>query len=244
MVGMLSTFCHRIPWVSKRIHFQRVPDVIFTTLFRNNHGSCMLNKPDQDYLLNLRDEELLAGEKFEANEQCQLVFGSGSTVCSYMVVYLRSVCCCGSISFLVHFFSPNASDFGVVMTPKDVERSICRGRMVRLVAWTVPRVVGVSVVNACTGIRALWPKLMVAGIAGARTVPVVERAEVVYAFECVTAIIHRQQMVESIVLVNVFNIFRVTLKTVGQIYWISGRNSALASIDCRSALMDMVIPIM
>lgn len=46
----------------------------------------MLNKPDKDYLLNLRDEELLAGEKFEANEQCQLVFGSGSTVCSYMVV--------------------------------------------------------------------------------------------------------------------------------------------------------------
>lgn len=47
----------------------------------------MLNKPDKDYLLNLRDEELLAGEKFEANEQCRLVFGSSSTVCPYMVLY-------------------------------------------------------------------------------------------------------------------------------------------------------------
>lgn len=104
--------------------------------------------------------------------------------------------------------------------------------------------VGVNAVNACTEIRVLLPKLMAVGIAGAVTAHVVERAEAVYASECETAKIHRRQMVENIVLVNVSNTFHVTLKTASHIYWTSGKNSVLASIDCRWASMGMVIPIM
>lgn len=54
----------------------------FYAFDRHNHGSCMLDKPRHDMITV---EEQLAGEKFSANDQCELVFGPGSKVCSYMV---------------------------------------------------------------------------------------------------------------------------------------------------------------
>lgn len=52
---------------------------------RHNHGFCMLNKPQHDMIEPSSTSQLLAGEKFSANQQCELVFGAESKVCSYMV---------------------------------------------------------------------------------------------------------------------------------------------------------------
>lgn len=50
---------------------------------RNNYGFCMLDKPKKD-MIEVGSRRL-AGEKFSADEQCKLVFGPESRVCSYMV---------------------------------------------------------------------------------------------------------------------------------------------------------------
>ena len=50
---------------------------------RNNYGFCMLDKPKKDMIEPA--SRRLAGEKFSADEQCKLVFGPESKVCSYMV---------------------------------------------------------------------------------------------------------------------------------------------------------------
>lgn len=50
----------------------------------------MLDKPIHD-MIEPTSGQLLAGEKFSANQQCELVFGAGSKVCSYMVCKLLFV---------------------------------------------------------------------------------------------------------------------------------------------------------
>ena len=54
------------------------------SLFRSHHASCMLYKSSQ-HVLDYSKNEFLAGEKFNVDEQCKLVFGPNSTVCTYMV---------------------------------------------------------------------------------------------------------------------------------------------------------------
>lgn len=43
----------------------------------------MLNKPRNDLIES--SSQLLAGEKFSANQQCELVFGANSKVCPFTV---------------------------------------------------------------------------------------------------------------------------------------------------------------
>lgn len=45
----------------------------------------MLDKPVHDMIKTISNEHRFAGERFTADQQCQLVFGPKSTVCSYMV---------------------------------------------------------------------------------------------------------------------------------------------------------------
>lgn len=59
--------------------------IAFFPLFRHNHGLCMLDKPRHDMIEPSSSNQILAGEKFTANAQCELVFGPESKVCSYMV---------------------------------------------------------------------------------------------------------------------------------------------------------------
>lgn len=58
----------------------------FLNLFlisRHKLGFCMLDKPDHDMIET--SSQLLAGEKFPANQQCELVFGPNSKVCPFTV---------------------------------------------------------------------------------------------------------------------------------------------------------------
>lgn len=45
----------------------------------------MLDKPRHDMIQASSSSHLLAGEKFSADQQCELVFGAGTPVCPYMV---------------------------------------------------------------------------------------------------------------------------------------------------------------
>lgn len=45
----------------------------------------MLNKPERDMIEPSSGNAVLAGEKFTDNQQCELVFGPGTKICSYMV---------------------------------------------------------------------------------------------------------------------------------------------------------------
>lgn len=51
--------------------------------YRHNRGLCMLNKPHLDMIETT--SQLLAGEKFPANQQCELIFGPNSKVCPFTV---------------------------------------------------------------------------------------------------------------------------------------------------------------
>ncbi|ETN67137.1 adamts-20 [Anopheles darlingi] len=60
-----------------------------------NPNNCLLNHPTKDLIdLNEKDPKL-AGEKFTNNKQCELVFGSGYKICSYMPVCTRLWCSTG-----------------------------------------------------------------------------------------------------------------------------------------------------
>uniref|UniRef100_A0A182NLF3 GON domain-containing protein n=1 Tax=Anopheles dirus TaxID=7168 RepID=A0A182NLF3_9DIPT len=52
----------------------------------------MLNHPTKDLIAPNEMDTKLAGEKFTNNEQCELVFGNGSKICSYMPVCNRLWC--------------------------------------------------------------------------------------------------------------------------------------------------------
>lgn len=55
----------------------------FNSSSRNNRGFCMLDKPKHDMIES--SSHLLAGEKFSANKQCELIFGEGTKNCPFTV---------------------------------------------------------------------------------------------------------------------------------------------------------------
>lgn len=55
----------------------------FNSSSRNNRGFCMLDKPKHDMIEST--SHLLAGEKFSANKQCELIFGEGTKNCPFTV---------------------------------------------------------------------------------------------------------------------------------------------------------------
>lgn len=53
--------------------------------YRHDNGNCMRNKPQHVMIEPPSHNQLLAGEKFTSDQQCQLVFGPYSKICTYMV---------------------------------------------------------------------------------------------------------------------------------------------------------------
>uniref|UniRef100_A0A182Q5U7 Peptidase M12B domain-containing protein n=1 Tax=Anopheles farauti TaxID=69004 RepID=A0A182Q5U7_9DIPT len=68
---------------------------IITEFLEKNPDNCMLNQPAKDLIAPNEMDTKLAGEKFTNNEQCELVFGDGSKICSYMPVCSRLWCSWG-----------------------------------------------------------------------------------------------------------------------------------------------------
>lgn len=79
MSRMLDDHVH--PWSWSQCSRHHV-----TEFLENNHGLCMLNAPERDIAESTGAAEYkLAGEKYTADDQCRLIHGPESTVCSYMV---------------------------------------------------------------------------------------------------------------------------------------------------------------
>lgn len=55
----------------------------FFIIYRHNRGFCMLDKPRLDMIETT--SPLLAGEKFPADQQCELIFGANSKVCPFQI---------------------------------------------------------------------------------------------------------------------------------------------------------------
>uniref|UniRef100_A0A336JY65 CSON006040 protein n=1 Tax=Culicoides sonorensis TaxID=179676 RepID=A0A336JY65_CULSO len=62
-----------------------------TEYLEHNHAKCLENKPKED-MMDTPDKNLLAGEKFTNNQQCELAVGPNSKICSYMPVCTRLWC--------------------------------------------------------------------------------------------------------------------------------------------------------
>ena len=64
-----------------------------STYFSNGFGHCLRNLPRNNHLdLKRQKENKFAGEYFDSSAQCELVFGSGSSTCSYMPSCSRLWC--------------------------------------------------------------------------------------------------------------------------------------------------------
>ncbi|XP_055541623.1 A disintegrin and metalloproteinase with thrombospondin motifs 20 isoform X4 [Wyeomyia smithii] len=85
MSRMLDQNTHPWSWSNCSRHF-------VTEYLETNHASCMLDKPTTDLIEPSSSQTKLAGEKFTNNQQCELVFGNGSRICSYMPVCKRLWC--------------------------------------------------------------------------------------------------------------------------------------------------------
>ncbi|XP_065348450.1 A disintegrin and metalloproteinase with thrombospondin motifs 9 isoform X3 [Cloeon dipterum] len=59
-----------------------------TEYLESGHGYCLENEPYQE--LPLKDDSSLPGESFNHNRQCEMLYGPGSRICTYMPV-------CGSL---------------------------------------------------------------------------------------------------------------------------------------------------
>ncbi|XP_055684696.1 A disintegrin and metalloproteinase with thrombospondin motifs 20 isoform X2 [Lutzomyia longipalpis] len=79
MSRMLDHNTHPWAWSDCSRHF-------ITEYLENNHGYCMKNKPERDMIEPTSGMARLAGEKFTQDQQCALVFGPGTKICSYMPV--------------------------------------------------------------------------------------------------------------------------------------------------------------
>ncbi|GAB0092696.1 A disintegrin and metalloproteinase with thrombospondin motifs 9 [Sergentomyia squamirostris] len=77
MSRMLDHNTHPWSWSNCSRHY-------ITEYLENNHGNCMLNKPERDMIEPSTGYITQAGEKFTDNQQCELVFGPGTKICSYM----------------------------------------------------------------------------------------------------------------------------------------------------------------
>lgn len=61
-----------------------------TVLFSTGYGECLLDEPvGRTYEL----PTLLPGQIYNANRQCELMFGPGSQICPYMVSWLTIKAC-------------------------------------------------------------------------------------------------------------------------------------------------------
>ncbi|XP_062553913.1 A disintegrin and metalloproteinase with thrombospondin motifs 1 isoform X2 [Armigeres subalbatus] len=85
MSRMLDQNTHPWSWSKCSRHF-------VTEYLEQNRGDCMLSKPQTDLIEPSSSHTKLAGEKFTNNQQCELVFGNGSRICSYMPVCERLWC--------------------------------------------------------------------------------------------------------------------------------------------------------
>ena len=56
----------------------------FICLSSANYGHCLLNVPKLDLLEGTSAVPNYPGEYFDADKQCEFVFGNGSRICSYM----------------------------------------------------------------------------------------------------------------------------------------------------------------
>ncbi|XP_052863220.1 A disintegrin and metalloproteinase with thrombospondin motifs 9 [Anopheles cruzii] len=65
---------------------------ILTEYLEKNPNNCLLNHPTKDLIDPTEMDSKLAGEKFTNNKQCELVFGHGYKICSYMPVCTRLWC--------------------------------------------------------------------------------------------------------------------------------------------------------
>ncbi|XP_059608561.1 A disintegrin and metalloproteinase with thrombospondin motifs 20 isoform X2 [Phlebotomus argentipes] len=90
MSRMLDHNTHPWAWSDCSRHF-------ITEYLENNHGSCMLNKPERDMIEPNSAHAKLAGEKFTDDQQCELVFGPGTKICSYMPVCTSLWCTAGEM---------------------------------------------------------------------------------------------------------------------------------------------------
>ncbi|XP_040175040.1 A disintegrin and metalloproteinase with thrombospondin motifs 9-like [Anopheles arabiensis] len=59
---------------------------------KKHPDNCMLNHPSLDLMTSGSMDSMLAGEKFTNDKQCELVFGNGSKICSYMPPCARLWC--------------------------------------------------------------------------------------------------------------------------------------------------------
>lgn len=64
---------------------------LFFCVYRKEQSSCLLDKPHRN-MIEKNGNTMLAGEKFTDDQQCELVFGPGATICSYMPKCSRLWC--------------------------------------------------------------------------------------------------------------------------------------------------------
>jgi len=62
-------------------------ELLFNNFYRAGNGKCLQDDPSKDYLEieNQTDENHFPGENYSGDKQCELIYGSGSKICSYMV---------------------------------------------------------------------------------------------------------------------------------------------------------------
>lgn len=79
MVAADNFFC-------SNLHFNYILLRIFINFFfSSSRSSCLLNHPETDLIVHENMSKRLPGETFNQDKQCELVFGWGAKICSYMV---------------------------------------------------------------------------------------------------------------------------------------------------------------
>ncbi|XP_031637497.1 A disintegrin and metalloproteinase with thrombospondin motifs 9 isoform X2 [Contarinia nasturtii] len=76
MARMLDDNTHPWSWSACSRHY-------VTEYLEHNRGFCMLNKPRNDMIET--SPQILAGEKFPADQQCELAFGPNTKVCPFSI---------------------------------------------------------------------------------------------------------------------------------------------------------------
>ncbi|XP_050542210.1 A disintegrin and metalloproteinase with thrombospondin motifs 20-like isoform X1 [Daktulosphaira vitifoliae] len=91
MSRMLGHNSHPWTWSACSRHF-------LTEFLDAGNGKCLQDDATNDYLENDRNqnEKYLPGENYTEDKQCELIYGPGSKICSYMPVCQRLWCTTGS----------------------------------------------------------------------------------------------------------------------------------------------------
>lgn len=61
---------------------------MYTLFYRAGNGKCLQDDASKDYLEienQITNDKYLPGENYTEDRQCELIYGSGSKICSYMV---------------------------------------------------------------------------------------------------------------------------------------------------------------